>query len=367
MEAKEEYALYNEDPNYKQCLINALIVGCYTIRKFFPNVRFSMYGRIKSEESYLRKAAVKESVNDLYAFKVVIEHVPDDYVSSDPAVIEAQKDLAKKDLSNVPAGKIEVVRDKLNVAVASEITRFLADENAPFLKTLSAKKLKFKHFDKDNGYISDHLVAEMNIPIHTPRFEMHSISTLPNAKSKPRFELHGISGYRNEISKPSHNDYKDKVNRPEDIKGIIHEILNCKDMDDFNEVCRKVPTYFTVRNTDKGPIEIVEFSNHFAVLHFCSEYLLAPPDTELYKKYHHACEVVNDLYSDNILIYKEDENGKFSVNYNIYDSPDVITGEELYRRFKEASQSFVNEYSIDDDITMARDNALKNDGYRDDD
>lgn len=292
MELRPEhiYNLYTNNEAFKNCLVDTLIAAREVLKNKFKGVYFNMYGRIKSENSYMQKSVKKNQIFDIYAFKIVVRSVSDSFKSNSPDVIKAKENLKKaKKTTNI--ANIKAAQDDLNIAVAREITNYLVSDNSAFLEKTGTKHLDNRRDShrKENGYISEHftiehpnLIAKFNLPC--------------------RIEAQVLSDYRNKLSKENHAEYKALENRPDESQVIVKNLLRCKDLQDFNNLCRGVPTYFLCK--DNG--DIIEFSNHASVLHFCSNYLFERNPEKNTLRYQHALDVLNKMYKDNKLLYKNE-------------------------------------------------------------
>lgn len=293
------YRLYSDDERFKNCLVDTFEIAREEINKNFKGVSFTMYGRIKSENSYMLKSVMKKNIYDIYAFKIIVHNVSNEYISNNEIIKNSREKLKNlriqleklKDPEEREKiiSQIEDIKDVINIELTKEIADAFVADGSGFLTNLNAINLPERrdHHNKPNGYIAEHFTIEMD-----PKTEYNL---------KCLIEVQLISNLRNEMSKFNHDGYKQKEARP-DVRGFeVSDFLKCETLEDFDKFCKGVPTYIVTK--DNG--DIVECSKHFSFLHFHFDFLFQSEYDEngkLKLKYPEAVEKLNSLYEDNKLL-----------------------------------------------------------------
>ena len=214
-DAKATYSLYTQNLKYLQCLSNAMIKAQEFIEKNFPGVDTTIYGRIKSENSFMDKKYMKKgNVFDIFAFKIVVNKVPGNH-------------------SNTSVDD----EDKLNIEMGHKIATALVSKNSAFLSELEALNVaeREKEYNKPNGYVASQRTIEMlpdpsiNIPCFV-EFQCRSI-------------------YRDAIARGNHNKYKQDMYSLSNY-GIFpkEDFDKCETEEDFEKLCSSVHRYIVLRN-----------------------------------------------------------------------------------------------------------------------
>lgn len=285
-EEQEMYNLYTQNPCFIQCFAKAMIEAQKMISKQFPGVDVTIYGRIKSEDSFKVKDNQKlGNVYDMYAFKIVVNNVPKSYTNSSPLILQAKAMLdvidAKIDsvnkrialnsnsedlhqLLNELLEQRSTFEDQLNVAVSQNIANALTASNSDFLKNLGAKNLvdRIKDYDKENGYkasqrtIEAHPDSNVNFPCYV--------------------ELQLRSELRDAMARGNHSDFKHSKYTDSSCGDFPKEEFdNCKTEEDFNLLCKKIPQYLVLRN---GEVYILSKCSNILQAHI--DYFLATSESE---------------------------------------------------------------------------------------
>ncbi len=272
------YNVYTQNSKFKKCLENVMLSAQEFINSNFNGVSTILYGRIKSKDSYNIKCEQKDKIFDIYAFKIVINGISDDYQSNNPSVNDKIQKLNlinnklnsltnshNEPLSKATEKKIaslnnykKVIEDSIYISIADDISNSLVANDSSFLKSIGGKNMpnREKNYNKEeSGYISNQRTLEM----------------YPDSKTDiPCFvEFQCRSSYRDAIAKKNHSQFKKEKYKSEEFNNFPKKELHaCKNIEDFIRLCKKFPTYVFLRDNT-----LIKSPNYINFLHSNSNYL----------------------------------------------------------------------------------------------
>lgn len=272
------YSLYTQNSGFKKCLEDAMLNAQNFINREFKGVSSILYGRIKSEDSYRLKCEQKDKIFDIYAFKIVINGITDDFQSKNLSInnkiqklqiindqLDSLKNLNNENPSVIMEEKItsltdykNIIEDSLYISIANDISNALIADDSSFLRNLGAKNMpnREKNYNKEeSGYISNQRTIEMypDYKIDIPCF----------------VEFQCRSSYRDMVAKKNHSQFKKEKYQSDEFDNFPKkELYDCNNIEDFKKLCKKVPTYVFLR--DKQLIQAPDYIN---LLHSYSNYL----------------------------------------------------------------------------------------------
>ena len=266
---EEFYRNYIENPNFINTFEKVMVTMNNMIAENFNDVGVTIYGRIKSENSYFQKSELKDRIFDIYAFKVIVNNVDKSHKCSEHILSELKDGLSKTNLS--------VDSDELiNIAVAREISDAFAKYSMPFLKELKARPLdeRNRNYIKDNGFISFQRTTKMypdsriNIPCNV-EYQCRTLDVDEEAYNN--HSGHKIETYGCDLSTFPHKEFN-----------------NCKTLEDFNNLCEKfVPRYVYLKDN-----KLIINPNFVNFMHYYYKFLFERnPDSSPSQPFKHQSDV----------------------------------------------------------------------------
>ena len=247
---EEFYRNYIENPNFINAFEKIMITMNNMIKEKFSDVGVTIYGRIKSENSYFQKSEFKDRIFDIYAFKVLVNNVNKSHKCDECLLSEIKEGLSNSGIS-VNSNEL------LNIVVSREISDTFTNYSKSSLAELNARSLpeRNRNYMKSNGFISFQRTTKMypdpniNIPCNV-EYQCRSLDVDMKASH-------------------NHTDHKIEIYGCDLSTFPIEEFDNCKTLKDFNNLCNKlVPRYVYLKN-DK----LVINPNFVNFMHYYSKYL----------------------------------------------------------------------------------------------
>ncbi len=294
---EEFYRNYTENPPFFDTFEKVMVLMNSMIKENFSDCSITLYGRIKSENSYFQKTCQKDRIFDIYAFKVIVENVGKSHEFDEDLINDLKADFLN---SNLDINS----NDFYNIALAKEISNSFADYALPHLKDVNALSLtqRSKDYLKDNGFVSF----------------LRTLKTYPdrNKRIPCNIEFQCRSARVDFFSPFNHHDYKKKKYGSDISTFPRKEFDKCNSLDEFDCLCRKcVPCYVYLKNN-----KLVKVPNYANFLHSYSIYLFEKTyDSDGNSKFTHQKDLDKLNHFMNLTTYNSRVKDWTNKNFGISD------------------------------------------------
>ncbi len=282
-DSKKFYSYYKNNKYFLDAFANVMLNANNEINKNFKGVSVSIYGRIKSQDSFDAKVEQKlkndtPNIYDVYAFKIIINKIDRNYRSTNPHINNLQKRLSVLDNKRVEIKSNENLNDRqknllkaidlltknieetLSDLVSLEISQYLTKNNSTFLNDCKAENMpeRVKDYNKPNGFLS-----------HQRTLKMHPD---PNEHDKCCFVEFQCRSYEADLkAADNHEEFKIQKYGPDASCFPKEDFDKCTNAKEFEELYEKsIPTYVYLDPEQKKVIRCPHFINF---MHFYSNYL----------------------------------------------------------------------------------------------